>query len=383
MPTVVLRLRRGIQRSYIRSFSVVQIEVVNVVDCHLRPSHGAPAVVLAPRVREALGRRRPHELIAPSYLSGIIARQDPRAVYVLGQPGAGKLVSSPMVKRAMRAGATRLEGDDFKASHPDHFQLLNDDPRNAGAAVRADYRAWFARAEAYVRDRRGDVLIEAAPGSAQEFLGSVLPFAGAGYPVELVVPAVRAADSRLATALQIGVSGRFTTESGHDQCFGALADVVVLAERHPAINAITPGAAPSPLGAGRHRGPRTPADALHDAAAPPRPGARTGDDERTFSCVGPLRGQSTKALSASDAAYLGPPRRHSAGSTQALLRCPRHHWVRRATPGCPAPGASTIFIVSRLTVTTRFALRVDRRLEAIDDPLDRGTGVSRPLDASR
>ncbi|MEU6672242.1 zeta toxin family protein [Streptomyces sp. NPDC046727] len=32
------------------------------------------------------------ELIAPSHLSGIVSRDDPRAVYVLGQPGAGKLL---------------------------------------------------------------------------------------------------------------------------------------------------------------------------------------------------------------------------------------------------------------------------------------------------
>lgn len=185
------------------------------------------------------------ELIAPSYLNRIVARPDPRAVYVLGQPGAGKLTASRMVKRAMRPGTTHLVGDDFKISHPDYFQLLRDDPRNAGAAIRADYRAWFAEAEAYVRGRRGDVLIEAAPGSVEEFLGSAMPFAGADYPVELVVLAVRAADSRLATALryaraqQIGVSGRFTSEAGHDQCFRALTDVVATAERHPAVTSIT------------------------------------------------------------------------------------------------------------------------------------------------
>ncbi|MET7716422.1 zeta toxin family protein [Streptomyces sp. NPDC005407] len=137
------------------------------------------------------------ELIAPSYLSGIVARDDPRAVYVLGQPGAGKLKAARMVKRAMRPGTTHLVGDDFKASHPDYLQLLRDDPRNAGAAIRADYRTWFAEAEAYVRVRRGDVLIEGAPGSVEEFLGSALPFATGSYPVELVVLAVREADSRL------------------------------------------------------------------------------------------------------------------------------------------------------------------------------------------
>ncbi|MGW7134025.1 zeta toxin family protein [Streptomyces bobili] len=185
------------------------------------------------------------ELIAPTVLANVTPWQEPRAVYVLGQPGAGKLLAAGMVRRAMRTGTTRLVGDDFKASHPDYFQLLSDDPRSAGAAIRTDYRAWFSQAEEYVRRRRGDVLIEAAPGSVEEFFNSALPFAADGYPVELVVLAVRAADSRLATALryarslQIGGTGRFTTRSGHDTCYRALADLVAVAERHPQIAAIT------------------------------------------------------------------------------------------------------------------------------------------------
>ncbi|MFD5268909.1 hypothetical protein [Streptomyces sp. NPDC058335] len=46
------------------------------------------------------------ELIVPSYLSGIAPRDDPRAVYVMGQPGAGKLLAARMVRRAMRLGTT-------------------------------------------------------------------------------------------------------------------------------------------------------------------------------------------------------------------------------------------------------------------------------------
>ncbi|MFE0737482.1 zeta toxin family protein [Streptomyces sp. NPDC058855] len=185
------------------------------------------------------------ELIAPSYLSGIITRPDPRAAYVLGQPGAGKLLAARMVRRAMRPGTTHLIGDDFKAQHPDYLRLLREDPRRAGAAIRADYRAWFTQAEQYVRGRRGDVLIEGAPGSVEELFDSALPYAASGYPVELVVLAVREADSRQATALryarslQIGLTPRFTTRSGHRTCFHALTDVVTAAERHPAITAIT------------------------------------------------------------------------------------------------------------------------------------------------
>lgn len=54
---------------------------------------------------------------------------------------------------------TRLSGYDMKVNHPDYHQLLIEDPRGAGAAIRADYRAWMAEAEAYVRARRGDVVI--------------------------------------------------------------------------------------------------------------------------------------------------------------------------------------------------------------------------------
>ncbi|MGW1810529.1 zeta toxin family protein [Streptomyces sp. NPDC002078] len=77
----------------------------------------------------------------PTALANVTPRDDPRTVHVLGQPGAGKLLATRMVQRTMRTGTTRLVGDDFKASHPDYFQLLCDDPRSAGAAIRTDYRA--------------------------------------------------------------------------------------------------------------------------------------------------------------------------------------------------------------------------------------------------
>ncbi|MEV4190332.1 zeta toxin family protein [Streptomyces toxytricini] len=185
------------------------------------------------------------ELIAPSYLSGIVPREDPCAVFVLGQPGAGKSATARMVRRAMRPGTTHLAGEDFKVSHPDYLRLLQEDPRNAGAAVRADYRAWFAEAEEYVRRQRGDALVEGAPGSISEFLAGAEPFHRASYSVELVVLAVREADSRLATALRyaralkLGINGRFTSRAGHDQCFHALTDIADLAAGHPAISAVT------------------------------------------------------------------------------------------------------------------------------------------------
>ncbi|MFF0416423.1 zeta toxin family protein [Kitasatospora sp. NPDC004745] len=52
-----------------------------------------------------------------------------------------------------------LTGDDFKVLHPDYLQLLRTDPRRASEPIRADYWAWQARAEASVRERRGNLVI--------------------------------------------------------------------------------------------------------------------------------------------------------------------------------------------------------------------------------
>ncbi|MCZ4101075.1 zeta toxin family protein [Streptomyces sp. H39-C1] len=184
------------------------------------------------------------ELIVPTLLPDITAQEQPIATYVMGQPGASKTQAANLVQRAMRGRPTRITGDSFKAMHPDYYQLLIDQPRNAGAAIRADYRAWVAEAEAYVRSRRGDVIIELAPGHADDLLQGAAAFHAAGYRVDLVVLAVRAADSRQATAhryaaaQQIGVSTRFTSAAGHDTCFAAVTAAVRGAENHPAISSM-------------------------------------------------------------------------------------------------------------------------------------------------
>ncbi|MEU5588675.1 zeta toxin family protein [Streptomyces chrestomyceticus] len=163
----------------------------------------------------------------------------------MGRPGAGKTGAATLVRHALRGRhPVRLSGDDFVAMHPDYHQLLKDSPRGAGAASRADYRAWMAEAEAYVRRRRGDLVIEMAPGSPEDFLRSAIPAAQTGYRVEVVLLGVRAADSRQGTAhrypqtLRHGLPGRFISRHGHDRCFTALADVARTAETHPAVDSV-------------------------------------------------------------------------------------------------------------------------------------------------
>ncbi|GHH55395.1 zeta toxin family protein [Streptomyces candidus] len=179
------------------------------------------------------------ELIVPGYLDDVLTQERPRVVYVMGQPGAGKTRAARGVLRELREQGrrpVRVVGERFKTRHPDYLELLQGEPRTAGARIRPDYTAWQERAEAWVRERSGDMVIEIAPGSAGRFLEGAARCRRAGYRVELVVLAVRAADSRQGTAARYaevsrgGMPARFTSTAGHDRCFAAVTDALAAAE---------------------------------------------------------------------------------------------------------------------------------------------------------
>ncbi|MYS86457.1 hypothetical protein GTZ85_41145 [Streptomyces sp. SID5474] len=178
-------------------------------------------------------------------LGEITPQSQPVVVYVMGQPGAGKTRASHLVHRAMRhRRPTSISAEDFKGAHPDYLQLLAEHPRTAGERVRADYRSWRDQAMAHVRAHRGDMVVEIAPGSAEAFLADVAADRRAGYRVDLVVLAVRAADSRQGTAARYArasTSGpaRFTTVAGHDRCLRAVLESLHAAEQGSMVDSVT------------------------------------------------------------------------------------------------------------------------------------------------
>lgn len=180
------------------------------------------------------------ELIVPMFLSSITAQDEPVVLYVMGAQGAGKTRTARLLRRALhRRRPTRIEGGMFKAMHPDYRRLLQEQPRTASARIRADYRAWQEQAEVYVRARRGDLLIEIAPDSVGHLIDSARRHHRAGYRVELVVLATRAADSRLGAATRcaevarLGGNPRFTSAAAHNATFNVLPDVLRAAEDEP------------------------------------------------------------------------------------------------------------------------------------------------------
>ncbi|ELP69952.1 zeta toxin family protein [Streptomyces turgidiscabies] len=182
------------------------------------------------------------ELIVPMHLSDITAHAQPVVLYMVGPQGAGKTYAARTLRRVLRGRRPiRIEGGMFKAMHPDYRQLREEEPRTASARIRPDYRAWQEQAEAYVRERRGDLLIEIAPDDVDHFLDGARRHHAAGYRVELIVLGGRAADSRLGIATRcaevarIGGTARFTSTAAHQASFQVLADVVRAAERVPDV----------------------------------------------------------------------------------------------------------------------------------------------------
>ncbi|MEV7559531.1 hypothetical protein [Streptomyces sp. NPDC089795] len=90
---------------------------------------------------------------------------------------------SPVVRRNSERAAALAEpvrrSTQARSQAPgtNYHQLLKQEPRTAGERIRADYRAWQALAEAQVRERRWDVVIEIAPGGADGFATSTEPTA--------------------------------------------------------------------------------------------------------------------------------------------------------------------------------------------------------------
>ncbi|MFI8504550.1 zeta toxin family protein [Streptomyces sp. NPDC085524] len=150
-----------------------------------------------------------------------------------------------MLRRAMRPGTVVVVDPDLlRGHHPDHSQLIADTPRLADDLVRPDAEDWQAEAEAYVRERRGDLLIEADFTSAADFALSAGRFARAGYRIEVVVLAARAADSRQRTlinharALELDVVTALPSPAAHARACRVAADIVAAAAADPSISAV-------------------------------------------------------------------------------------------------------------------------------------------------
>jgi UDP-N-acetylglucosamine kinase len=179
---------------------------------------------------EAAARRIFEERVVPRELAVGTPQAAPHAVFVGGQPGAGKtLTARAVVDRLRKRGTSIVVNSDFyKPFHPEYRRLLAEDDKTAAAYISLDGRRWKAMAEQYLRDRRVDVVSETTMRDPGDFLEPARVFDEAGYQSEAVIIAVPQAMSRLGIVaryheqVQATGHGRLTLRANHDGSYAGL-----------------------------------------------------------------------------------------------------------------------------------------------------------------
>lgn len=172
----------------------------------------------------------PRVLLAPKGIEQGLER--PTAVFVAGQPGAGKTATTNALMNHLssRGGAARICGDDFKAELPYYQECLKRDPQTAGAYGRLDARALHGLAEQWAAQVKVNTVIETALTEPGGFEDPARNFRQAGFQVEVVVLGVHEALSRQGILaryqreVDLGGPGRVVTAENHDNCYRGMAE---------------------------------------------------------------------------------------------------------------------------------------------------------------
>ena len=191
-------------------------------------------------------RRIFRDEITPEELAHGVPQESPVVVFVAGQPGAGKTMTTESVKRAVdrRGGAIVVNSDFYKPYHPRYRRLLRTDDRNAAPYTSADGRRWMAAAERYLIDRRVDTIVETTMRDPGDFLEPAALFRTAGYRVEAVILAVPEALSRLGIIhryhcqlRELG-QGRLTAQSNHDTSYAGVRQAAEVIDRDGIVDVV-------------------------------------------------------------------------------------------------------------------------------------------------
>lgn len=173
----------------------------------------------------------------------------PLAVLLVGQTGAGKTRTAPVLHAALARYRSHLQSgggggggpervpvhfiaDTYKRFHPAYATLAKQDSFLASRASGADARRWLAMACEAAISRRVDVLLESACRHPNDFIDLAKAFHRGGYRVEVAVLAVPEGLSRLGILTRFhrqlpeagskGLPLRLTPKKIHDVSYAGL-----------------------------------------------------------------------------------------------------------------------------------------------------------------
>lgn len=165
-------------------------------------------------------------------------KERPRAIFLAGQPGAGKTTLSAMILRQLEGDAALINGDDYRRYHPNSRDLFAGPGSDSVALTAAFSSAVTEGLIARLSDTGRNLVVEGTGRTVEIPRSTAELLAGKGYTAELAVIAARPEASLAGTLLRFhrmregGTDPRPTPLAAHDNVVRALPGNLDVFARH-------------------------------------------------------------------------------------------------------------------------------------------------------
>ncbi len=129
-------------------------------------------------------------IIAPHYLAKLKPQRDPRAIFLAGQPGAGKGGMGQNAKQQL-GDCVIVDLDELRPFHPRYAEYQLSDPDNAASMVHPDASAWAKELIKKAIESRLNIIVDGTLANPESAVSKIEQFKEGGYKVEVHAIAVK------------------------------------------------------------------------------------------------------------------------------------------------------------------------------------------------
>ena len=127
----------------------------------------------------------------------------PKAIFLAGQPGAGKSGMGNIAKKDLQNDFLCIDIDELRVYHPRYIEHTQHNAENGATSVQNDASSWGKELTKYARKNGFNIIIDGTLANAEKAVTKAKEFQAAGYTVEVYAVAVKDSLS------QEGVRSRF------------------------------------------------------------------------------------------------------------------------------------------------------------------------------
>lgn len=137
--------------------------------------------------------------IVPHLFRDVVSQDRPTAIFLGGQPGAGKsqTLAAAIAEMSAKGGVVEIVGDDLRPYHPMFRELMRSDDQNMARYTQADAGKWVEKSLAYAAEHKLNIVFETTMRTPDAVAPLLHRFQSAGYQVDARLLAVNPALSEL------------------------------------------------------------------------------------------------------------------------------------------------------------------------------------------